>query len=372
MENNSFRPKNTGTHDIFTEVSMNEDLSDTVSSYPHTFNKNTEVIRKISFLGLLCSLISALFFASASFIVAFVTNVDPMEILVIRSCIQLLMYVPVVIYKKTSFFGVKGERWFLCMRAVVGTVAMGMGYYSFRLIPLADASTIIFSCPALVTLFACVLLREPCGVFQVFTVILTLTGVVLISRPSFLFGVTSTDQVSSAQRLQGSLIAFCSCIAAALAFISLRKLQKTPTSVVICTFSIASIAFGLIYLFIVDNFTIPICGQDAILLVLCGVFGTFGQFLLTTALKLEDAGPISLTRTLDIILAFVFGVSFLDQYPSWTSIVGALVVCSSIVSLAIKKWKDKHRSQNTSLSERKPLKNKTTTIYNSVLPQKAE
>ncbi|XP_076358877.1 solute carrier family 35 member G1-like [Tachypleus tridentatus] len=340
MEQKLFRPKNTGT-----EVSMNEDISDSLSTCQDTVNKETEVIQKISFLGLLSSLFSSLFFSSASFIVAFVTNVDPIEILVIRSCIQLLTYVPVVIYNRTSFLGVKGERWFLCMRAIIGTVSMGMGYYSFRLIPLADASTIIFSCPALVTLFACVLLREPCGVFQVFTVIITLTGVVLISRPSFLFGVTSIDQVSSAHRLQGSLTAFCSCIAAALAFITLRKLQKTSTSVVICVFSVASIAFGLIYLFIVDNFTIPICGQDAILLVICGLFGTFGQFLLTTALKLEDAGPISLTRTLDIVLAFVFGISFLDQYPTWSSIVGALLVCSSVVLIAIKKWKDKQKTK---------------------------
>ncbi|XP_022250372.1 solute carrier family 35 member G1-like [Limulus polyphemus] len=366
MENKSLRPRHVEHHEIFTEVSMNEDSLDISSTYQDSTSKeNNSKVHKIPFIGVFCALFSGIFFATASFIVAFVTNVDPIEILVIRSCTQLMSYVPVVIYNRNSFLGVEGERLFVCMRAVIGTVSMGTGYYSFRLIPLADASTIIFSSPAFVTLFACVLLREPCGMFQVFTIIITLTGVVLISKPTFLFGVSSTDQASSAHRLHGSLMAFCSCIAAALTFISLRKLQKTSTPVVICIFSIVSITSGLIYLSFFSKFSIPTCGEDGVLLILCGLCGTCGQFLLTTALKLEEAGPVSVARTVDVVLAFIFGVSFLNQYPSWTSIVGAFLVCSSVVITAIKKWMYRHKSQNVSLSERKTLTGKNCSSYNT-------
>ncbi|XP_076359109.1 solute carrier family 35 member G1-like [Tachypleus tridentatus] len=360
MESKSLRPRHVEHDEIFNEVSTNEDNLDILSTYQDsTSKKRNKSVHKIPFLGVLCALISGLFFATASFIVAFVTSVDPIEILVIRSCIQLLSYVPIVIFKRNSFLGVEGERWFVCIRAVVGTISMGTGYYSLRLIPLADASTIIFSSPVLVTLFACAFLREPCGIFQVFTIIMTLTGVLLISRPSFLFGVTSTGKVSSAHRLQGSLVAFCSCITAALVFIVLRKIQKTSTPVVICIFSIASITFGLVYLSIFSKFSIPTCGQDGVLLILCGLCGTCGQFLLTTALKLEEAGPVSLARTIDVVVAFVFGVFFLDQYPSWTSIVGAFLVCSSVVITAMKKWRDGYKSRNISLSEKQTLTSKT-------------
>ncbi|XP_013792497.1 solute carrier family 35 member G1-like, partial [Limulus polyphemus] len=232
---------------------------------------------------------------------------------------KLLSYVPVVIYTRNSFLGVEGERWILCLRAVFGAITIGTGYYPLQLIPLADASTIIFSSPALVVIFACILLKEPCGLFQVFIVIMSLTGVILISRPSFLFGVTLTDKVSSAHRLQGSIMALCSCISAALVLVSMRKIQKTPAPVIICAVSIPSITFGLVYLFIVSKFSIPTCGKDGVLIIFCGLFGTCAQFFFTTALKLEDAGTVSVARTIDIVLAFVFGVSFLGQYPSWTS-----------------------------------------------------
>ncbi|XP_013785721.1 solute carrier family 35 member G1-like [Limulus polyphemus] len=371
----TLKPKLGESHEALIEASMKKEILNTLSSYQNTINTSqsrTQRILKIPFLGILCALISALFFATASFIVAFVTTVDPIEIVVIRSCIQMMFCVPVIIYNQNSFFGTSGERLFLCIRAIVGTVAMGMSYYSVRLIPLADVSTIVLGSPALITLFACVFLREPCGIFQIFTIIITLTGVVLISRPSFLFGITSIDQVSSADRLQGSLMAFCSCTARALSFITMRKLQKTPIPVVIFMFSFSSITFGLLYLFITGTLSVPSCGQEAVLLVLCGLCGTFGQFLMTTALRFEEAGPVSIARTADVVLAFIFGVSFLDQYPSWTSIVGAFFVCSSFLLTAIKKWRNRSKPSHTSSSERDPLQGKNNIFYNSLLFRKSK
>ncbi|XP_076364148.1 solute carrier family 35 member G1-like isoform X1 [Tachypleus tridentatus] len=370
-ETKTLKLKPSASHKTLIEASMKDNLK-TLSSYQDTINTSRSLrILKIPFLGILCALISAIFFSTASFIVAFVTTVDPIEILVIRSGIQMVLCVPVIIYNQNPFFGISGERNFLCMRAIVGTVAMGMGYYSIRLIPLADASTIMLSSPALITLFACMILREPCGMFQIFTITITLIGVVLISRPSFLFDVILVDQVSSENRVQGSLMAFCACTARALSFITMRKLQKTPTPVVIFMFSLSSIVFGLFYLFITGTLSVPSCGQEAVLLVVCGLCGTFGQLLMTTALKCEEAGPVSIARTADVVLAFIYGVSFLDQYPSWTSIVGAFLVCSSFVLTAMKKWRSRNKPSNTPSNERDPLKSKKNIFYNSFLNHKS-
>jgi drug/metabolite transporter (DMT)-like permease len=89
--------------------------------------------------------------------------------------------------------GVKGERIVVLLRGVSGFFSFGLLYVAYRMIPLADASTIVFSAPIFTLIFAWLVLREECGLFQTFILIFTMAGVVLISRPSFLFGEVSND-----------------------------------------------------------------------------------------------------------------------------------------------------------------------------------
>ena len=99
------------------------------------------------------------------------------------------MYTPVIFAQGVSFKGAVGERWSLFNRGLFGFLSFSMAYYAFSLIPLADASTIVFSAPVYVSIFACVLIGEKCGAFQVVTITVTIIGVVLISKPTFIFGV---------------------------------------------------------------------------------------------------------------------------------------------------------------------------------------
>lgn len=69
-----------------------------------------------------------------------------------------------------------------------------------------------------------------------------------------------------------------------------------------------------------------------------GLCGTFGQLLLTISLKLENAGPVSLARTIDIVMAFVYQICILNQHPQISSIIGALIICFGVVMLALRKW----------------------------------
>ena len=48
--------------------------------------------------------------------------------------------------------------------------------------------------PVFVTLLARIFLQEPCGVFEVLNIIVTMVGVVIVMRPPFIFG--SGDDVS--------------------------------------------------------------------------------------------------------------------------------------------------------------------------------
>lgn len=62
-------------------------------------------------------------------------------------------------------------------------------YYSFRKLPLGDATTIIFSSPIIVIALSFLLLKEPCGLLRIVVVCVLFTGVILVSRPPLLFQV---------------------------------------------------------------------------------------------------------------------------------------------------------------------------------------
>ena len=145
-------------------------------------------LKNTSGSGVLIAALSGLSFALASFIIKMVPSVNSVQILVTRSLIQFLFYFPIVILYKLPIFGLRGERATLYTQGFLAFIAFGLMYISYRLIPLADASTIVFSSPVWTSIFAAVFLKEPCGLVQTLTIVIALIGVLLISKPSFLFG----------------------------------------------------------------------------------------------------------------------------------------------------------------------------------------
>lgn len=60
--------------------------------------------------------------------------------------------------------------------------------------------------------------------------------------------------------------------------------------------------------------------------------------MLTLALQLENAGPVALARTADIVFAFIWQVLFFKEVPNIYSLVGAFLVTSSVVITGLRKW----------------------------------
>lgn len=275
-----------------------------------------------------------------------------------RSIVQIIFYLPAAIYSKDNLFGVKGERSAIIQRSIFGFICFTLSYYALAFLSLSDASAIAFSAPVYVSIFACVLLKEPCGSFQVITIIVTIVGVILISRPTFIFhddisssydsNGTMTDvgnKFTPESRLIGVILSFLTAITMAYTFIAMRRLQKTPVAVVINFFSFFCVTCGLIVILIMNlglNYNqgkqwLPLTGWDYGWMIANGFCGVGGQLFLVLSLKLEEAGLVSLARTFDIVMAFIYQVAFLHQQVYITSIVGAIIVCSGVIACALKK-----------------------------------
>lgn len=211
--------------------------------------------------------------------------------------------------------------------------------------PLADASVIIFSTPVFVAIFARLFLKEPCGLFNVLTVILTLIGVVLITRPSSIFGdsVPSLvdEQINDADKnygVWGPVAALSSTLFAANAYVTLRALKGLHYSVVMTNFGAFALVYTMGVTWSLGALCWPYCGSDRWLVIALGVFSFLGQILLTLSLQMEQAGPVAIARSADIVFAFIWQILFFKEVPNGYSIAGAVLVTSSVVLIGLKKW----------------------------------
>ena len=206
-----------------------------------------------------------------------------------------MVYLTATLVCKYDFFGEPGHRVDLMLRSISGTISLSAVYVAYRMIPLSDASTIHFASPVFVIIFAYFLLKEPITKLQIITGTVTLTGVVIIAKPEFLFGAEAASVHEL--RFEGTLLAVLASMTAAFSMISLRKLKTTPVAVTVMWYSFTLVIFGSGYLTIASKWTMPSDMHTWISLVIIGVCGIFDQYLITLAFQYEKAGPISVVRT---------------------------------------------------------------------------
>lgn len=353
-----------------------EDCSNHLSDVPNeaieqsTTHEQCRPTPSRPYLGILLAILSSLFFSLCSVIVKGLVEINPMELAAFRFIGVLLPTIPIIIWKGEHPFP-KGRRIMLIMRSFVGTTGLMLSFYAFRHMPLADASVIVFSVPVFVAIFARIFLNEPCGPFNVLTVCLTLIGVTMITRPAFLFGINQDltnqdnyklinkyeyttmitklvnptiiiDQTTTLQQqrsdIWGPVAALSATLFGANAYVLLRALKGLHFSVIMLNFG----SFALIQTFLVSwaigALCLPRSTTERLLVVALGLFSFGGQILLTMALQIEQAGPIAIARSADIVFAFFWQVLFFNEVPNRYSITGALLVTSSVIFTGLRKW----------------------------------
>ncbi|XP_072335153.1 solute carrier family 35 member G1-like [Scyliorhinus torazame] len=236
--------------------------------------------------------------------------------------------------------GPKGQRGLVCMRGILGASAMMLIFYAIQQMPMADATVILISNPVFVSIFAWIFLKEKCNWWDPIFTLFTLTGVVLIARPRFIFGsVDSGSEFDYMGRVRGTLAAFAGAICAALTLIVIRKMGKSVSYLIsIWYYSMTGMIMSAIAVSIIQEWRLPNCGMDRVFLILIGVFGMLSQIFLTKALQIEKAGPVALMKTTEVLLAFLLQYLFLNYIPTWWSLGGAFCVTISTTGVAIRKW----------------------------------
>ncbi|XP_058798046.1 solute carrier family 35 member G1-like [Phymastichus coffea] len=381
----------------------------TVDSEPpevqtEVFSNNVENYREgTKWSGIFLAFLSGTFFTISAALVKSIKNVDPMVVLSIRAFIQIIVMTIVGYISSINLIGPRGSRLLVQTQGIVGGMTLSLLYYSFRKLPLGDATTIIFSSPVLVMVLSFFFLKEPCGVLRITVIGALITGVILVAQPPFIFRMHQLGY-----DIPGYICAILATFFTAINLVVMRKCSDIHYSVIVLNLSAwtivsASLLFSIAPINptanpliepinqvtdqpIINVTDLPIfpvtekplatiitenpvkattmyTGVDIVppwptnqpvltelnssifpkdgftwlMILLVSITGLMGQILVAKALKIEGASKVSVTRSLDMILAYIIQVFFFDEIPSTTSIVGALLIFFSVICMGFEK-----------------------------------
>jgi drug/metabolite transporter (DMT)-like permease len=357
-----------------------------------------------SLWGITSAILSAFFLSLSNVFIKKTQLFSATEQTAIRYIIQAVIMLSVAIYLRLNIFGKKSDRKLLALRGIFGTIGLTTLHISVKLINPSDAVSLFHTNVIFVFILARILLKEKFNIIHILALVFAVTGVFLISQPSFLFkkestlmnssssslNVTSVNQSTSSSSFMyflGVGIAMLGAFFSSAVAVLLKKLndQKAHYSVAIAYAAYFGLPFTLLlsllsYLFGIEKTnklehfkTAPALAWQIGFSLLSAFSGVLSQVLFNLALKYEEASKVSIIRSTDLFFIFIlqvllfhfkcclfavqivtyilyFKLKFfiLDIYSNLFSLIGAVLIFTASVLIMVyklveKKWNKQPR-----------------------------
>jgi drug/metabolite transporter (DMT)-like permease len=187
---------------------------------------------------------------------------------------------------------------------------------ALRTLQLAETTSIFFFAPMVITALAGPLLGEWAGWRRWLAILAGFTGVLIITRPGVgVFGV-------------GHVFALCSMLSNCFYIIMTRRMSATETSESLILFSALAPAVLLLPLLPFSG-SLPHDGWHWLVLIMLGVFGAVGHWLLVRAYRLATATALAPYPYSQMVWMIVSGWIVFSQFPDRWTLVGAAVIVAS-------------------------------------------
>ncbi len=204
------------------------------------------------------------------------------------------------------------------LRSLAGTVSMFCLFAAVTMIPLADVTAITYASPMFITVLAMVFLGERIHRYRWTALALGFVGVLIMIGPHLSFG---------AEGSMGSLAALGAALSAAIAMTSLRAMSGGEHAITI-TFYFSLTFMVCAGLTAIQGWPVPTLSQS-LLIVLAGLFGVFGQLLMTYSYRYAEASTIAPLEYTSMIMAVILGYLFFDEIPKLSVWIGAPLVIAA-------------------------------------------
>jgi len=241
------------------------------------------------------------------------------------------------------------QRAVILLRCICGFVGFSSATFAFTKMPIGDASAIVFSAPVWASLFSRIFLKEPFGYIDTAAVAVGLTGVLLVSRPSAIFGhgendlIDASSDVSDFERIIAPFVAILGSIGAGSAVVCIRLLgmQGGLKPVVLAhAYGFATMAWApLGFLFPGQAPHFDLFASGTWIAVGIGVLSSGYQVMLNTGMMRVPASIGSMMRNTDIVASYSWQVLLLGQSASVLGILGSVLIVGATVAQAVRKLK---------------------------------
>lgn len=268
--------------------------------------------------------VAALCFSVMSVLVKQAGKELPVEMLVLaRGVVTLVISYLLVRRRGLSPWGHDKPR--LLLRGLLGLGGLGSFFYAITSLPLADVTVIHYLNPVITALLAGLLLREAIGIRLLLALSMGMCGVVLVARPSWLFGVASNlSPLGIGAALSGAVFSAC-------AYVTVRRLTRTDDPLVI-VFYFPLVAVPATLPFAVMAWRSP-SALGWLLMLGIGVVTQIAQVLLTKGLALLPAGRGTTIGYIQIVFASMWGALLFGEPITLQTAAGALLVLAAAVVL---------------------------------------
>jgi drug/metabolite transporter (DMT)-like permease len=204
---------------------------------------------------------------------------------------------------------------------IVRGILMTLTYYfivkGIILLPLSIAYPIILSAPVLLSVLGIVILKESVNFSKIFSLVLAMTAVFLVSGFSLSEGFDA----------QGVIFLVLGVIALACLDFSVRVFGKDERTMALTFYSMLFSA-AVFLIFSLNHFG-NILLNDLLMMISAGLIDGVAMMILIYSLRRIEASFFSITHYSQIIFGIIISIFIFNHYPSSIELLGAAMIIIS-------------------------------------------
>lgn len=230
---------------------------------------------------------------------------------------NLIVFIPLVIFIMTTrkFDILKTKKPIaIFTRAIMATATLGVTFTSYKILPMADATVLLFAASLVLPILGFLFLKEHVGPYRWIAIIIGFCGVAYMAQPS--------GQVVMIGIIAGLTAALMQAIMMTIA--RYIKTENPMTS----TFYLISLG-TILPAFIIPFFWQPIAFTNAPLFLGMGITGGIAQLCIVNAFKNAPAALVAALNYTGIIWATGLDIFIWNYIPGWPVFIGGGVIITS-------------------------------------------